>query len=195
MIGRSARRIGLTVAAGLLASSASFGYYHFVHYLTRTAPFTPVYEKFDLNALSGKTVQFRISDQGPAALAPNDSLPSLYSHIRAAAKVWNGVDTSDLRLAFGGIGNENGPESTPGIDVVFGEVPPGIVAMGAPTVRTDVTLGPNGPFIPITRSVRVLREERLTQRRRVSRPEVLFKRRRPSRGRVGRGPIKRSRKS
>ena len=159
MIGRSARRIGLTVAAGLLASSASFGYYHFVHYLTRTAPFTPVYEKFDLNALPGKTVQFRISDQGPSALAPNDTLPSVYSHIRAAAKVWNNVESSDLRIVFGGMGSVSTPESTPGIDVIFDEVPPGIVAMGAPTVRADVAVGPNGPFIPIGRSVLVLRSD------------------------------------
>ncbi len=156
---RAARRFGLVAAAGLLASSASFGYYHFVHYLTRTAPFTPVYEKFDLNALPNKTVQFHISDQGPVQLAPNDTLQGLYSEIRAAARIWNGVDSSDLRVAFGGIGSPSQPESTPGIDVIFDEVPPGLVAMGAPTVRSDIVASPNGAFVPIARSVLTLRSD------------------------------------
>jgi uncharacterized protein (TIGR03437 family) len=155
----AARRIGRTAAAGLLLSSASFGYYHFVHYLTRTAPFVPVYEKFDLNALPNKTVQFRISDQAPVQLAPNDTLAGVYSQIRAAARVWNGVESSDLRITFGGIGSVSAPQTTPAIDVIFDEVPPGLVAMGAPTVRSDVVTGANGPFVPITRSVLVLRSD------------------------------------
>jgi len=109
----AARRLGLVAVAGLVASSASFGYYHFVHYLTRTAPFNPVYEKFDVNALPNKTVQFRISDQGPTQLAPNDTLPGVYSQIRAAARVWNGVEASDLRIAFGGLGNLAVPHPAP----------------------------------------------------------------------------------
>jgi uncharacterized protein (TIGR03437 family) len=158
------RRMGTTAAAGLLLSSASFGYYHFVHFLTRTSPFLPIYEKFDLNALPGKTVQFRISDLGPVQLAPNDTLQGVYSQIRAAAKVWNGVESSDLRIAFGGIGSIGAPQATPAIDVIFDEVPPGIVAMGAPTVRSDVVAGPNGPFIPIVRSVLVLRPDLSAQK-------------------------------
>ena len=155
----AARRMGITVAAGLLLSSASFGYYHFVHYLTRTSPFVPVYEKFDLNALPGNTVQFRISDQAPVQLAPNDTLPGVYSQIRTAARVWNGVESSDLRIAFGGIGSIGAPQTTPAIDVIFDEVPPGLVAMGAPTVRSDFAAGPNGLFVPIVRSVLVLRSD------------------------------------
>jgi uncharacterized protein (TIGR03437 family) len=159
----AARRIGRMAAAGLLLSSASFGYYHFVHYLTRTAPYAPVYEKFDLNALPNKTVQYRISDQAPTQLAQNDTLQGVYSQIRAAAKVWNGVESSDLRVVFGGIGSASTPQSAPGIDVIFDDVPPGIVAMGGPTLRTDVGAGPGGAFVPISRSVLVIRRDLSTQ--------------------------------
>ncbi len=146
-------------ATGLFLSSASFGYYHFVHYLTRTAPYTPVYEKFDLNALTNRTVQFQISDQGPSQLAANDTLPAVYAQIRAAAKVWNNVETSDLRLAFAGIGNTNITEATPGIDVIFEEVAPGLVALGGPTLKADAVAGQSGAFVPILRSVLQIRKD------------------------------------
>jgi uncharacterized protein (TIGR03437 family) len=152
-------RVIRLAAASLLLSSASFGYYHFVHYLTRSAPYTPVYEKFDLNALTNRTVQFRISDQGPSQLAANDTMQAVYAQIRAAAKVWNSVETSDLRIAFAGIGSATAAESTPGIDVIFEEVPPGIVALAGPTLRGDVVAGSNGLFVPILRSVLQIRKD------------------------------------
>ncbi|MBI4877150.1 MAG: matrixin family metalloprotease [Acidobacteria bacterium] len=157
------RQIGLAAAAGLLLSSASFGYYHFVHYLNRTGPFVPSYEKFDLNALPNRTVQFNVSDQAPAQFAPSDSFQAVVSQIRAAAKVWNGVESSDLRIAFGGLGNTSTPQATPGIDVVFDEVPPGLVAMGGPTLRADAVPGPAGAFVPIARSLLVVRRDLSTQ--------------------------------
>jgi hypothetical protein len=57
---KSMKRIGLLAGTALLLSPAASGYYHFVHYLTRTGPFTPVVEKFDLNALPNKTLQYVI---------------------------------------------------------------------------------------------------------------------------------------
>src|SRR5205807_1409148 len=46
------------------------------------------------------------------------------------------------------------PASTPGGDVVFIELPPGLLGIGAPTVAAPLApvTGPNGPFIPIVRA-------------------------------------------
>ena len=74
------RFVLFTVLMALVATSAG-GYYHFVHYSSRLGPFTPIYEKFDLNALVNKTVYFYVSDQGPA-LAPGDSYESLIGQVR-----------------------------------------------------------------------------------------------------------------
>ena len=82
--------------------SAAGAYYHFVHFLTRSAPFQPVLEKYDLAALPGRAVQVLVSDRGPAQYAPNDSYAAVVSQIRLAAKTWDEVATSDLRVAFGG---------------------------------------------------------------------------------------------
>ena len=51
----------------------SHAYYHYVHYLTGSAPFIPVPEAFDLNVLPDKTVTFFVSDAGLRTYGPNDS--------------------------------------------------------------------------------------------------------------------------
>src|SRR5262249_24789325 len=70
---------------------------------------------------------------------------------------WNSIANSDLRVAFGGLEtfNPNQTYSTPGADVVFGELPPGLLGYGAPMVAVPETVktGQNGPFIPIARGV------------------------------------------
>src|SRR5437588_3279373 len=85
----------------LLASSAS-GYYYYVHFASRSAPFAAMPEKFDLNTLTNKSVPFLVSDQ-PPLLSPGDTYLAIVSEIRTAAKVWNDVATSDLRLVYGGL--------------------------------------------------------------------------------------------
>ncbi len=154
-----ARRLAVLTAAGLLASGAASAYYHFVHFSSRSAPYVPVVEKFDLNVLPNKTVTYTVSEQSPAQLAAGDSMTGVVSQIRAAAKVWNAVETSDLRIAFGGMAPAGTIETAPGIDVVFDEVPPGLVALGGPTLRGDAVSGPNGSFVPIVRSVLTLRND------------------------------------
>ena len=100
---RVAGRSALSLATmGLLLSSAASGYYHYIHFATRSGPYTPIPEKFDVGALRNKTVFYFISDQGPAQLAPGDTLTGLVSQIRLAAKTWDSVTSSDLRIAFGG---------------------------------------------------------------------------------------------
>jgi uncharacterized protein (TIGR03437 family) len=147
----------------LMLASLAPAYYHYVRFTSRSAPFVPVFEKFDLNALVDQTVRYYVSDQGPTDLAPNDSFVSVLSEIRLAAKTWNDVPSSALRLAFGGLNTAGTPQTSPGIDIIFDDVPPGLIAVGGPTVRADLSLGPSGPFVPITRSVVILRRD-LTQR-------------------------------
>ena len=67
----------------MVCPSAS-AYYHFVHFLNRTGPYVPVIEKYDLSALPNRSINFYISEQGPSAFAPNDSLASVVSQIRNA---------------------------------------------------------------------------------------------------------------
>ena len=70
------RVVALAVAVAITAAVAP-AYYHFVHYTNRVGPFVPIAEKFDLNALPNQTVTYRISDQGPTAMAPGESLPAI----------------------------------------------------------------------------------------------------------------------
>ncbi len=142
----------------LLASSLASGYYHFVRFQGRTAPFLPIVEKFDLAAVAEKTITYQIAENGPVVLAAGDSFPALVSQIRAAARVWSEVETSELRLRFGGLFSPGQPvPATPGIDVVFEELPPGVNGYGAVTVRGD--LSPGSGFVPILRSQVVLNRD------------------------------------
>ncbi len=160
---RIACRITALAAGSFLLAGGASAYYHFVHYNTRTGPYTAVYEKFDLNSLPNKTVLFFLPEQGPAQLASTDSLNSLSSQIRAAAKVWNDVESSDLRIAYGGTAPAELPQSSPGIDVIFDEMAPGIIALGGPTKRGTLSGFGSGLFVPITRSVVTFNQD-LTQR-------------------------------
>ncbi len=144
------------LAAGLAMSGTLWAHYHFLHYRSHTGPFAPVPEKFDLKSLPNHTLHFFVSSRGPEQMAPGDSLESLLSQIRLAARTWSEVPTSELRLAFGGFADRGLAQSTPGIDVIFDEVPPGLVALGGPTVRAEVTGEGEGAFVPILRSVLVL---------------------------------------
>ena len=142
--------------AALLATPPAQAYYHYVHYLTRGAPFTPVFEKFDLNALANKTVTFLVLDSGPTTYAVNDDFPAVLSQVKQAAAAWNSVDSSDLRVAFGGLEAANQVSNTPGGDVIFIDLPPGLLGMGAPTASTTVVNGPSGAFFPVVRSTVML---------------------------------------
>jgi uncharacterized protein (TIGR03437 family) len=138
----------------------SHAYYHYVHYLTGSAPFIPVPEAFDLNALPDKTVTFFVSDTGLATYGPNDSFGSVLSQVKNAAAVWNSVASSDLRVAFGGLEtyNPNQLSATPAGDVVFADLAPGILGLGTHTLSTAATVqtGQNGQFFPISRGLVIL---------------------------------------
>ncbi|MFN0102755.1 MAG: matrixin family metalloprotease [Bryobacteraceae bacterium] len=154
-------RLARMAGAAALVSSAAFGYYHFVHYSFGSSPFSGIPEKFDLSALPNSTVTYHIAENGTANYAPTDGFALVVSQIRAAAKVWNDVETSELRLRFGGVTQQgaNQNAATPSIDVVFEDLPPGVNGYGGPTVRNDIVNNAAGALIPIQRSVVVLAKD------------------------------------
>jgi hypothetical protein len=159
----AARKLIVAAVAATLLSGTAFAHYHFLHYKSRNAPFAPVPEKFDLKALPNQTLFYFISDQGPEQMAPGDSRASFLSQIRMAADVWSGVETSELRLEFGGLFTPGALQANPGVDVLFDEIPPGLVAMGGPTVRASMVDAEANSFVPILRSVLILQKD-LSQR-------------------------------
>ncbi len=151
----------LIAAAALLLSSGASAYYHYVHFLISTGSYAPIPEKFDLTALSGKTVQYLISDNGPTKLAGNDSFTALVSQIRLATKAWNDVRSSDLRIAFGGFVPADTVQNGPAIDVIFDDdIPPGLIAYGGPTsLGSKFVTNGDETFAPIAHSmVRIHRD-------------------------------------
>jgi len=149
---RTAKKLLAMAAVWMTMSGGAYGYYFFVHYLSRTGPFVPIPEKFDLEALHSKTVPLLISEPRSLGLTSNDSFQSLVSQIRLAAKAWNDVPSSDLRLSFGGFFTPGTTYSQPVIEVVFEDLPPGLLAQGGPTLRADLATRGNNQFVPILRS-------------------------------------------
>lgn len=141
----------------LVLASAAAAYYPWVRYNNRTGAFVPAPSKFDLSVLPNKTVYYFISENGPVGLLPNDSVTAIHSQIRAGANVWNQVETSDIRIAFGGMRAGNAPATaTPSIDVLFEDLPPGVLSQGGPVMEDDDGAAGNQSFIPILRSVVIL---------------------------------------
>jgi uncharacterized protein (TIGR03437 family) len=153
------KHVFMLLCAGAVVCPSASAYYHFVRYLNRTGPFVAIPEKFDLNALPNRTLNYYISEQGPTAYSPNDSFASVVSQIRQAARIWSDIPTSELNLSFGGMLAPGTTSTGPAIDIVFSdEVPPGLLALGGPTSRGEL-MGPPlaSPFYPINRSVVILR--------------------------------------
>ncbi|MFN7993790.1 MAG: matrixin family metalloprotease [Bryobacteraceae bacterium] len=139
-----------TLIAGITPSAA---YYHYIRYTNAGSPYAAIYEKFDLSALPNKTVTFFVSDSGPTQYSTNDSFASVLGQVREATLVWNRVPTSDLRVAFGGLETTGTPQNTPGGEVVFEELPPGLLAFAGPAATADTVQGTSGSFVPIVKSL------------------------------------------
>ena len=145
-------------ALALLMAMPAAAYYHYVHFLA-TGYYRPVYEKFDLGALIENTVSVHVSDAAPQTTG-NDSFASVLSQVKQAAAVWNSVSASGLRVAFGGLQAQNQTGNTPGIEVEFVELPPGVLAEAAPTVSVNPAAQQQGGwFFPIAGSVVFLNRE------------------------------------
>ena len=150
---RLSRRILVLAASLAAASSAAFGYAHWVYFSGRSAPFTPIPAIFNVASLTNNTVPYFVSNQPPSPLMPGDSFANILSQIQAAANVWNQVPGSIIRVGFGGVVNIGNPAQTaPGIDVVFGnDVPPGLLAFTTLTVDSS-KVASSPAFVPIMRS-------------------------------------------
>ncbi len=157
-----ARRLAWVTAAVLCATAAVLAYYPFVHYPSRFGPFTPIPEKFDLAALPNKTLHVFLSEAGPTRLAAGDSFAAVVTQIRMAVKAWDDVETSDLRVAFGGLFSSGTQQTAPHVEVVFDDVP-GVLARCAPVAKLEPVSGPNGAFVPITGSTCIFNRD-ITQR-------------------------------
>ncbi|MFN7921237.1 MAG: IPT/TIG domain-containing protein [Bryobacteraceae bacterium] len=151
----SGKRLLFTAFAAVAMSPIAGAYYHFVHYRTRSAPFTAIIEKIDLNALSGNTLPVLVAEGGPAQMAPNDSLPGVISQVRLAAKVWSDVETSALDLSFGGTFVPGAQHNSPVIEVVFQDLPPGVFGLSSLTKGDYADTG-NGLFVPIQKSTVIM---------------------------------------
>ena len=159
---RTAGRAFLFALALTVMSPLVSAYYYYVFFASGAGPYAPLAAHFDLNAIKDSTVQYFVSDQPPTPLMTGDNLTSIYSQIRQAAEVWNGVPSSSLRLHFGGTRNMATPQTVPGIDVVFDDnMPPGIIAQTILTFPADLTfLSAKGTtFVPVLRSKLQLRKD------------------------------------
>ena len=147
---RRAVMLTLTAVLAVACSIPASAYYHFVYYLSSGNATA----KFDLTALPDKTVWFFVSEAGPTSYSANDSFSSVLAQVRQAVQVWNGVGSSDLRVAFGGFENANTHQNTPAADVVFEDLAPGLLGYGGPTMTATPVAGTasNAAWVPILRS-------------------------------------------
>ena len=133
--------------------------YHFVHYSSHSAPYTPIFERFQVESLPSGVVPYFIQQSSSTLqFSSGDTFASLVSQIRAAADVWNSVATSTFRFRFGGMATPNITMSTPAVLVSFDdELSPGIIAMGGPITRSAIVTPASGQaFMPIVQSSLVL---------------------------------------
>jgi uncharacterized protein (TIGR03437 family) len=147
-----------SIAAAALLSTPAEAYYHYLHFSDRSTPFNPIPAAFDLSRLPDKTVIFTAADGGPANYGTNDTFGAVLSQVKQAAAAWNSLPSSDLRVVFGGVKTADQPASISGGDVIFADLPPGLLGMGSPSMPATLTPvnGQNGLFLPISRGLVVL---------------------------------------
>jgi uncharacterized protein (TIGR03437 family) len=142
---KTLRNLGF-VALAMLAATPVCAYYHYTYYLNSGV----VHSRFDLTALPNKTVTYYVNDGGPTTFPQNDTFVSVLSQVRQAIATWDSVATSDIRVGFGGLHSVSTPAAfTPGGQVEFIDLPPGLLGMGGPTVAAWID--PNAAFVPILR--------------------------------------------
>ena len=146
---RPAAIAALTLALWTVSARA---YYHYVHFTDTPDGRIRTVEKFDLDALLDHRVDFFVSRQQLPTLAVNDSFDGVLSQVRQALAVWDSVPTSELRVGFGGVVDGVLPGNGPAGQIVFAELPPGVIGMGGPVTTGDAA----GGFTSIVRSQVVL---------------------------------------
>ena len=120
--------------AALMAAGPAQAYYHYIYYASRVGNFNPIPAQFNLAALPYSTVSIFVDDNGPSTFYPNDTFGSVLGELKSAAAAWNAVPNSALRVAFGGLETAGQAANTPGIEVEFSELPPGLLGLGTPNL-------------------------------------------------------------
>jgi uncharacterized protein (TIGR03437 family) len=148
-------RVLIAAAAIAILCAPAEAYYHYVYYSSRSGPYSPIDAKFDLTKLTNNTVVFCVYDSGPATFYPNDSFPSVLAEIQQAIAAWNAVPGSALHVAFGGLEYAGQSANTPGGDVIFEDLGPGLLGLASPNLPAVPQFNASGstPFVPISRSV------------------------------------------
>jgi uncharacterized protein (TIGR03437 family) len=157
----------VVAAAAMLALGAPIeAYYHYTFYTGRVAPFNAIHARFDVTALTNSTLNVFVSDAGPVNYAANDTFGSVLGEVKQAVAAWNTVPNAGMRLNFAGLESasqipqpSSGAESTPAIDVVFAEMPPGLLGYGSPNIPVvpQFQTGSDGQtMVAITRGVAAL---------------------------------------
>lgn len=141
------RRFVTLIAAAILLGAPAEAYYHYVYY-NRNTPSFPLQARFDVSRLPNSTLVVTVADSGPSIYFPNDSFGSVVAEVKQALAVWNSVQTSSLRIAFGGLQPTSQNANTPGAEVVFQNLGPGVLGLTA--VSVPVNPAATGQLIPIT---------------------------------------------
>jgi hypothetical protein len=153
----------VAVALLVLASLSPLpAYYHFLH-LRNDGGLRAIPERFDLRVLPDGAVPLVVSKAAEPELADGDTWDFLLSQVRLAAEQWSAVQHSALRLRYAGEVTQEPSAGTPHIQVMFEELPPGVIAMAGPVAREARAVDAHGEFVPISRSVVIL-SHRLRER-------------------------------
>jgi uncharacterized protein (TIGR03437 family) len=159
---RSWKRSAVVAVAALFLGAPAEAYYHYIYYVNIGQPYNLelVPTKFDLTRLPNSTVTFYVTDSGPASFAPGDSFGSVLGEVKQALAAWNAVPTLALHIAFSGIESANQYQNanTPGGQVVFTDLPPGLLGLGTPNVAAIPNISGTYPnlLVPITHSLVML---------------------------------------
>ena len=160
----SVMRRGLLAVGGLLAILAPLpGYYHFLHLRQDGGSLRAIPERFDLRVLPDSAVPLVVSKSIDPEFDEGDTWEAVLSEVRLAAAQWSSVPRSALRLRYAGEVTEEPSAGTPYVQVMFEELPPGVIAMAGPVAHEARTSDANGEFVPIARSV-VMLSHRLRER-------------------------------
>lgn len=155
---RNLKQAAALAAVALLAGVPAEAYYHYVYYYGPS--YAAAVARFDLGKLSNSTVTFYVDDSGPANLAPGDSFGSVLGEVKQALAAWNSVPTSALRIAFGGVAHPGQTSNTPGGQVIFQDLGPGVLGLGTPQLPsawyTSLNYNAQTPFLPISHSLVIL---------------------------------------
>jgi hypothetical protein len=152
---RCLSRVLAAAAAIAFLGAPAEAYYHYVYFNGRSTPFSPINAHYDLTKLVDNTVVFCVYGAGPTDFYSNDSFGSVLAGIKQAIGSWNAVPNSALHVAFGGLEYAGQNANTPGGDVVFEDLPPGLLGVASPNLPTAPqfsTTAAGVPFVPISRS-------------------------------------------